>query len=142
MNKTVSLRFPAELTQLAKMRHFVAEQAALLGADAEMVDAVVLATNELATNTIIHGYRGQPGAIDIELGQVEQSLVVQLRDLAPPFDPTYVPPPDITVPLHLRPAGGMGIYLTRRMTDALTHRITAEGGNEVTLVKHGIARSS
>jgi hypothetical protein len=32
----------------------------------------------------------------------------------------------------------MGIHLTRRLTDAMLHRVTAEGGNEVTLIKRGV----
>jgi hypothetical protein len=32
----------------------------------------------------------------------------------------------------------MGIHLTRRLTDAILHRFTPDGGNEVTLIKRGV----
>ena len=103
-----------------------------------MIDAVVLAANEVVTNSIVHGYRGQSGTIEVEVGQVENALVVRLRDHAPPFDPTRVPVPDITIPLHRRPTGGMGVHLTRQATDAMTYRLAPDGSNELTLLKKGL----
>jgi anti-sigma regulatory factor (Ser/Thr protein kinase) len=59
-----------------------------------------------------------------------------LRDEAPAFDPTQAPEPDITLPLHLRPVGGLGIFLARRLMDAMTYRRTSDQQNEVTLTKN------
>jgi anti-sigma regulatory factor (Ser/Thr protein kinase) len=55
--------------------------------------------------------------------------------LAPPFDPTRVPDPDLTLPLEERPLGGLGIYLIRQSVDKMVYRAVPEGGNELTLVK-------
>ncbi|CAA9266321.1 MAG: hypothetical protein AVDCRST_MAG26-2581 [uncultured Chloroflexia bacterium] len=138
MKNAASLEVSAELSRLAEIRHFVAQQAANLSADTAMVDAVVLAANEAATNSIVHGYRGRSGTIQVEVGRVEDALVVRLRDHAPPFDPTCVPPPDITIPLHRRPPGGMGVHLTRQATDAMTYRVAPDGSNELTLLMKGL----
>lgn len=138
LKNAVSLEVPAELSRLAEIRHFVAQQAVRLSADPEMVDAVVLAANEVVTNTIVHGYRGRSGIIEVEVGRVEDALVVCLRDQAPLFDPTGVPQPDLTIPLHRRPPGGMGVHLTRQATDAMTYCVAPDGCNELTLVKKGL----
>jgi serine/threonine-protein kinase RsbW len=130
-------RFNAELEQLEVLRQFIAEQAAILGIDPSLADDVVLAANEIATNTIEHGYQGRNGPIDVEVGLVADALVVRLRDEAPLFNPTLVPPPDISVPLHLRRFGGMGIHMARQLTDKMHYRVPLEGGNEVTLIKKG-----
>ncbi len=58
-----------------------------------------------------------------------------MRDRAPPFDPTRLPDPDLTLSLEERPVGRMGVFLTRQLVDAVTYRLTGEGGNELTLTK-------
>ena len=139
MDKGATLRIAATLKELAAIRQFVEETAAALKVDPAAIPDVLLAVDEAATNVIMHGYRGQPGTIEIEMGRDGNSLLVRLRDQATPFDPTVLPPPDVTLPLEMRPLGGMGVYLIRKLMDAVTHRVTPQGGNELTLVKKAIA---
>jgi serine/threonine-protein kinase RsbW len=136
--KSSILQMAAELKELAPMRQFVEAAALALKVNPAAIPQVLLAVNEIVTNVIVHGYRGQGGTIEIEVAQEGQSLVIRVRDQAQLFNPTRVPPPDLSLPLDQRPLGGMGIYLTRYFTDAMSHRVTAEGGNELTLVKKGI----
>lgn len=133
-----SLNIAADLNNLAMIRDFVQETATALGADPAAIPDVLLAVDEAATNIIVYGYQGQSGTIEIEMNRMRDSLVVCLRDQAIPFDPTVIPPPDLTLPLEERPVGGLGIYLIRQLMDEVTHRIMPQGGNELTLVKRGI----
>jgi serine/threonine-protein kinase RsbW len=136
-----SLKITAELNNLAPIRDFVEETATALGANPTMLLDVVLAVNEIATNIMLHGYQGQPGLIEIEVCQSRNSLVICLRDGAPPFDPTTVPSPNLNLPLEERPLGRMGIYLARQLTDEMTYRLIPQGGNELTLIKKNILSS-
>jgi serine/threonine-protein kinase RsbW len=142
MSKAFSLRVAADVAQLAAIRAFVAQQAHALGVDAAEIYDLVLAVNEVATNIVIHGYRGRPGEIEIELRRRGAAIEIQLRDHAPPFDPTHVPAPDLNLPLHKRPLGGMGVHVTRQIMDAIRYRVTPDGGNELTLVKRAIMAHS
>ena len=56
-----------------------------------------------------------------------------IRDEAPAFDPTTWPTPDLDAPLDRRPAGKMGIHLTRLCVDRMEHRVRQGGGNELQL---------
>lgn len=103
-----------------------------------MLSELLLAVDEAATNTIVHGYRGREGFIEIEVGRDGDALVVRLRNEAEPFDPTSVPPLDVTLPPEQRVLAGVGIYLIRQTMDEMTHRITLKRGNELTLVKRGV----
>ena len=132
---TAVLRMPADLNQLVTARRFVQEKAVALGASAAAADELILAVDESITNIIEHGYRGQPGDIEIEVRRAGETVVVHLRDRAPPFDPTRLPDPDLTLSLEERPVGRMGVFLTRQLVDAVTYRLTGEGGNELTLTK-------
>lgn len=134
-----SFSVPAELKHLAAIRQFVQETAAALRAEPEAVYDLVQAVDEIVTNIIVHGYKGEPGTIEVEVKPDGEAVVVRLRDDAPPFDPTRLPPPDLTLPWDQRPVGGLGVYLARTLVDAVTHRVTSQGGNELTLVKKVIS---
>lgn len=138
MQQQLTLRVQADVNELASIRDFVEHEAGALGVAPDAVYDLVLAANEIATNIVVHGYGGKPGTIDIIMQPEGDTIKIVLRDQTPPFDPTLAPTPDIHVPFEKRKRGGMGIHLTRRLTDAIVHRITAEGGNEVTLIKRGV----
>ena len=138
MDKESTLHIAAELENLAVIRRFVEQSATTLGAGPAITSDVVLAADEAATNVVVHGYRGQPGTIKIEVSRTGDALVVCLRDRAAPFDPTSVPPPDLNQPLEERSPGGMGIYLMRHLVDEVTYHTTPQGDNMLTLVKRGL----
>lgn len=138
MNTCSSLCIAAESKNLSEIRRFVKETASALGVDPAVIPGVILAVDEAVSNTINHGYQGQGGAVEIELHRKGDALVIRIRDEAPPFDPTNVPPPDLTLSLEQRTPGGLGIYLIRQAMDEMTHRVTPQGGNELTLVKRGV----
>jgi serine/threonine-protein kinase RsbW len=142
MGTASSLRIAAEVKDLAEIRQFVAEQARALDVDQFDAYDLILAVNEIATNIIVHGYRGQRGVLEVEMRKVADSIEVRLRDQAPLFDPTRVSEPDISLPLHKRPFGGMGIHVTKQLMDEMIYRAQPQGGNEVILVKRGIAGTS
>jgi len=130
-----TLCITAELKNLAVIRRFVSETAMDLQLGQAAIDDMILAVDESATNVIVHGYQGRPSSIEIEVAREGDSLVVRIRDRAPPFDPTTHPPPDLTLPLEQRRYGGLGIHLTRECTDAMLYRATPDGANELTLLR-------
>jgi serine/threonine-protein kinase RsbW len=131
------LTFAAELRELERLNAFVEEKALALCVRADALYDVVVAVDELVTNTIVHGYRGEPGRIEIELWCADDALHVRLRDAAPVFDPAQAPPPDVTSPLEQRSPGGLGVDMVRQYMDSMTHRVPPQGGNEVLLTKRG-----
>lgn len=128
----------ADVHQLKDARQFVEETAAHLKVAPEVISKLVLAVDELMTNIIMYGYRGQPGTIELELRPIGSDLEIRLRDQSPPFDPTTVPDPDIHLPLDERPIGGMGIFLARKIMDQMTYHSSVDHGNELTLLKREI----
>lgn len=128
----------AELPDLDNMRRFVEDNAFKLGADEDAVGEMVLAVNEAVTNILLHGYRGRPGNIEIAVSASGGNLTVSLRDNAPLYDPTAVPPPNLALSLDERPLGGLGVHMMRQFTDELRYQVTADGANELLLIKHGV----
>ena len=135
MDKTSYLNIAAELDNLIEVRRFVEQEALVKGASEQTITDMVMAVDEAVTNIIIHGYRGQPGSIEVLVAYDQETLIVAVRDRSPAFDPNSVPPPDLTLPLEQRPIGGLGIYIMRQLTDALVYRPEVDGRNELMLIK-------
>jgi anti-sigma regulatory factor (Ser/Thr protein kinase) len=129
------LAIPAELDRLVEIRAIVRDIASACEAPADCIDDLVQAVDEAATNIIVHGYRGAPGIIEMTAELVADDIVITLADTAPAFDPTSVPPPDLTVPPAHRRPGGMGVHLMRLATDSRVHRPRPGGGNILTLTR-------
>ena len=59
---------------------------------------------------------------------------IRLADAAPPFDPSaHRVVPDLTVPIGLRPVGGLGVHLALSAVDAFEYAY-AEGENRSTVL--------
>ena len=130
-----TLTLPAQFSQLAAARRFVEETGALLGLPRSVTEPLALAVDESLSNVVQHGYHDTVGMVEIEMKRRADAVVVSLRDQGPPFDPTSLPDPDITLPLNQRPVGGLGVYLTRRSVDSVAYERTAAGDNQLTLTK-------
>jgi serine/threonine-protein kinase RsbW len=130
-----TLRLTADLKDIPTIINTVTQTAVVLGSNHDAVDEIIVALDEAITNAIVHGYQRQPGIIEIEVKQQGNDLAIYIRDEAPLFDPTTVPTPDISLPLHLRPYGGLGVHMMRNFTDELHYQVTANDQNELVLVK-------
>ncbi len=129
------LRIPAELDRLADVRRMVRETTRAAGASQDCVDDICQAVDEAATNTIVHGYRGGPGWVEVAVAVDGPDVVVTIEDAAPTFDPRTHAEPDMAVSALVRGPHGMGVHLMRLATDRLGWRPRDGGGNILTLVR-------
>ena len=128
------MRIRSNVNRLAALRAMVRSAAIAAGADKAYVADLVQAVDETVTNAIVHGHAGRPGWIEVSVAVEGDRLVVTIEDDAPPFDPTTVPEPDLSVPPERRRPGGMGVHLARLCIDEMIHRTRPGGGNILTLV--------
>ncbi|MBU1695011.1 MAG: ATP-binding protein [Verrucomicrobia bacterium] len=92
--------------------------------------AASLALEEMLTNIIKYGYDDdREHEIVLHAALDGRELALTLEDDGHAFDPTALPPPDATRRLEDRPVGGLGIHLTRKMTDGMSWR--REGGRNI-----------
>ena len=128
--------FSGEFASLERIAHFVAQATEAAGLDERASYAVQMAVDEACTNIIEHAYGGEGiGNIDCAYEVTEHSLIITLRDKGHAFDPTAVSDPDLDAQLEERALGGLGVYLMRRLMDAVDHQYEPGGGNVLTLVK-------
>ncbi|MFL5711390.1 MAG: ATP-binding protein [Chloroflexota bacterium] len=125
----------ADLDRLVDIRELVRNVAHSSDAPPACLDDLVQAVDEAATNIVLHGYERRGGTIEVDARVVDDHIEIVLSDPAPPFDPTAVPDPDLSVPALQRRPGGMGIHLIRLSTDSIVHRPRPGGGNILTLTR-------
>jgi serine/threonine-protein kinase RsbW len=134
------LEIPADVERLADVRAAIRDVARACHAPMTCVDDLVQAVDEAVTNIILHGYRGQPGTIDLTAELVGDDIVITIEDRAPTFDPMSVPVPDLTIAPDRRRPGGMGVHLMRLAMDTIRHRPRPGGGNILILTRSRVAR--
>jgi serine/threonine-protein kinase RsbW len=135
---TETLHVESSLEVLAEVRAHIRLVARRLGADEPAVRGLVQAVDEWVTNVTVHGYRGTPGPVDIDVLRDGPDVQVRIRDAAPVFDPATSPALDPAVPLERRPLGGMGIALIRDLCTTFDHRALPAGGNEVIITRPAV----
>jgi serine/threonine-protein kinase RsbW len=135
LTKTFRQDFKAHLDDLEEIRDFIGTSAQALGLAPMGIEEMQLCVDEAATNIAQYGYDGREGSLSIEISRQNDQLVVRILDDAVPFDPNSVAQPDLNIPLHDRPIGGMGVHLIRTLTDGWSHSFRPGGGNELVLRK-------
>ena len=121
------LTVPGALESLEPIGKYVLAAAAEAGLDKKRSYALRLAVDEIATNSILHGYReaGLEGTLSVRADIDEQALTITLEDSGVAFDPTTFRPPteeDLSRPLEERPIGGLGVYLAIQGTDEFAYK--------------------
>lgn len=109
----------------------VAELAACLarvgGLSGRQAYRLRLAADEIITNILLHGYRGD-GVVDLRGGVEADRVWLRIEDDAPPFDPRSYDRERVRCQV-----GGFGLYLATAGVDELRYE-HAGGRNRNTLV--------
>lgn len=97
--------------------------------------SLALALEECASNIVNHALNHDATqTFHVTIERVDESVILELRDHGPAFDPTLAP----EVPLAANddlPPGGWGIQLVRRHVDEI-HYSRQTGQNILRLTKH------
>lgn len=143
-----SLRLPARLENLPRLRELALEAAAAVGLGDEWAGKVDLALEEAVVNIARHAYKAPPGEEgpgDVELscealpGVAGPGLRLVLSDWGAPFDPLDMPDASLEASLEAnleadlehRAPGGMGLFLIRSLARAGYRR--EDGANRLIL---------
>ena len=82
-----------------------------------------LAADEALANIILHGYgEDAKSPIRLDARVAGETLVLEVEDSGPPFDPLTAPAPKLNVPPEERKPGGLGIFLIRSVTHEVEYR--------------------
>lgn len=120
-----SLVRPARMESLAELGAFALQAAQALGLPPQSRPKLELVLEETLTNVIRYAYpEGATGEVavqcDLEEGPPRRARF-RIVDGGRPFDPLKREPPDLGLDVEEREIGGLGVYLTRLMVDAISY---------------------
>jgi anti-sigma regulatory factor (Ser/Thr protein kinase) len=118
---------PGDAAQLPALTQFLQEFWTATNLPPTQAFTFELALEEVFMNVVLHGSAaGAVPWVEVSLALLEDGLTMTVEDDGPQFDPTSLPPPDVTASLAERAVGGMGVFLVRQMMDAISyHRVGA-----------------
>ena len=119
MTSAAAATFPARAVELRRIGTFLNDFCTRQGIGREHCLRLNLVVEELFTNTVRHGHRGDsdsPVWLSVDAGPTAVRVVYE--DIAPPFNPyaLLASAPDVT--LSLRRVGGLGVLLTRELASS------------------------
>jgi serine/threonine-protein kinase RsbW len=136
MSTSEQKRFSARLAMLPATAAFAqafCERHDIVHEDALRLTLII---EELFTNTVEHGYRGESDApISIALSLTGDGVAVLYEDSAPHYDPLARlsgAPTSIARPVESRPIGGLGVYLVGHLVERSSY-VYEDGCNRLRL---------
>ena len=116
------IKVPAKIYQIGGLIQFVINCARKQGFSQEKLGEIELVAEEVLVNVISYAYPQKEGEVEVYCHpDADNRLVIQISDHGVPFDPLSVPPPDFSQDIEGREAGGLGIFLVRKLADKLKY---------------------
>ena len=131
------LEIDAVNDNLPEVQAFVEEKLEKAGFPAKTMMQVSLAVEEIFVNVASYAYSPEIGKakLRVEVADGPSSVTVTMSDSGVPYDPLSKEDPDISAPAEDRQAGGLGIYLTKKLMDDMSY-VYKDGKNVLTLRKN------
>jgi len=122
---------------LSIIREFTTTSAKECGCSEELTGNIILAVDEACTNIIKHAYKySSNGEIGITIKSTQANIVILITDSGEHFDPENVPAPNLIEYQRQKKAGGLGIFLMKKLMDEVNYKVLRDNRNQVELVKH------
>ncbi len=136
--KNKKIQINSELKNLKLVREFVGEEAKKFGFDEIEREMIILAVDEVCTNSIKHSYKNKPdGKITIEIKTIGNRFTVVVLYNGLLFDPSKIkvesPIKKIKKTGKIK-RGKMGLYIIYKFMDDVKYQVK-RGKNVVTLTK-------
>lgn len=139
-----TLTVAGSLESLSVIGAYVTAASSEAGLDRRVAYRLRLAVDEIATNSIVHGYQEQgiEGSLTVSADIGEDALTIFLEDTARAYDPRQtVLPDDLDAPIEQRKMGGLGVYLTVQGVDTFLHEYVGNRNRNIFVINRRADRS-
>lgn len=121
----------AEVQNIQKIIDFIDNALDEWGATVKTKYQIDVAADEILVNISHYAYAPNVGevTVQLDLDEATRMLSIVFTDAGMPFDPLQKPDPDVTLPKEQRQIGGLGIFIVKKIMDAVDYR--REGGRNI-----------
>jgi serine phosphatase RsbU (regulator of sigma subunit)/anti-sigma regulatory factor (Ser/Thr protein kinase) len=132
--KEINAEFSAEDKYLDSIQRTVRESCGSAGLSSRDTQAILLATEEAATNIIRHAYLYQKGVLRLRIVIYPRLVVFSFIDFGRSFQPDASGTVDLQKLVESGRKGGLGFYMIRKIMDSVQY-ISSAGRNELRMIK-------
>ena len=126
-----SLSIPAEREAFTTLKEWLSTIASELELAEKTRRQLLVAADEIFTNIASYGYPHEGGTakVEVEFNFTQQLLSMKFIDSGIAYNPLEGNPPDVTKPIAEREAGGLGIFMVKKLMDSVKY--SREGNNNI-----------
>lgn len=130
------LTVPAKTDRLVQVWNFIEEELNKTDCTAKVKMQIRVAVEEIYVNIANYAYHPKEGNTTIRylVKGVPKHVLIQFIDFGTPYNPLKKEDPDITLSAEGRKAGGLGIWMAKKMMDQISYQYEDEK-NILTLKK-------
>ncbi len=130
------LTVEAKIANIVSVTEFVNKRLQSMGCSRRALTQIDVALDELFSNVCRYAYPGDVGSVTIHVKELpeENAVSITLEDAGMPFDPLSRKDPDITLGLHERGIGGLGIFMVKKTMNDVRYEYR-DGLNVLTVTK-------
>ena len=131
-----SLTISNDIVEIPRLHRFMQAVSTQADLDHALAMNLNLALEEAVSNVILYAYpKDTVGQVEIQAMVWKDRIDFTVSDSGAPFDPTAAVDPDLTADVKDRPVGGLGIYLVKRIMDAVSYA-RKDGKNILSMTKN------
>ncbi|PKG31246.1 ATP-binding protein [Methanoregula sp.] len=118
-----TITLPARMENLRRLIQFVSGCARQCGYSESRTNEIELAAEEALVNICRYAYPEEAGDVALTCRRSGRGrIVIKIEDSGIPFNPLSIPEPDLRPDIARRKAGGLGIFLMRKMVNEIRYR--------------------
>lgn len=133
--KPVKLSLTANPENLKKVRQLITTTAENLKLNEKTTAGIILAVDEVCSNIIRHGYKGDDScniSVSVSTETSPFRLVIEIQDTGKSFNLEKAKPRDVK---EVKP-GGLGVYIVKQVMDDVQYKTSDDGTNHIKLIKN------
>lgn len=88
----------------------------------ELSNKMDICVEEIFANILHYAYSDKVGMFEVELKKTEANIILEFQDEGVVFNPLDKPDPNLHLPPDKKALGGLGIYLTKKMSDDVVYK--------------------
>ena len=126
--------FSADEAHFAEAMQYIRGECEKIVPKENILRDIEIASSEVLANICSYAYEGKEGELEILIEERGQDLKISFTDHGRPFNPLLSATPDTTVSMADRKAGGLGIFIVKKLMNDVLYRYENEC-NVLVLIK-------
>ena len=111
----------AKIENLDMVLEFICAELEECECSMKMQTQIAIAVEEVFVNIAHYAYNPEVGGVVIRVS-VEDEVTIEFEDKGSPYNPLEKTDPDITAGAEEREIGGLGIFMVKKIMDAVEYR--------------------